>query len=172
MSRVNAILDEASELPVPEQRELALQLLERLEVADVPEATEPRVPGQIDGYWFGAGAEIPTLPPAYDPTGALLCDGGDGLYDGALCLDLVKLEGAWYPLSEAGRYAYAHSSSMLRDERVRFVPAGAPWATSVYEAAYADSLESVQVAASYGAEAQARCRLDYPTVRLKLRKLA
>lgn len=75
----------------------------------------------------------------------------------------------WYPLSEAGRYTYLHSSGLIYGERYRFVPRTQPWATEVYEAAdYGEFLEPAEVARLYGQEAAARARPDRKTVQFVL----
>jgi hypothetical protein len=89
-----------------------------------------------------------------------------------VCLDLVRVDTrsgfAWLPLSEAGRYTYAHSLGLLQKEPWRL----AIWdgaAVSLYEAEYANSLAPDLIAPLYGAEAQARARPDRPAVQLRIR---
>ena len=89
-----------------------------------------------------------------------------------MCLDLVRVDTrsgfVWLPLSEAGRYTYAHSLGLLQNEPWRL----AIWdgaAVIVYEAEYADSVAPDLIASLYGAEAQGRARPDKPAVQLRLR---
>jgi len=128
--------------------------------------------GQWSGYWLDPGRMPEAMPPAYRPTGAILRRVGEARRDELVCLDLVRVETrsgfAWLPLSEAGRYTYAHSLGLLQKEPWRL----AIWdgaAVSLYDAEYADALAPDLIAPLYGAEAQGRARPDRPAVQLRLR---
>jgi hypothetical protein len=130
------------------------------------------IDSQWSGYWLDPDRQPQATQPPYRPTGAILRRIGEKTRDEFVCLDLVRVETtdgfAWLPLSEAGRYTYAHSLGLLRKEKWRL----AIWngsALSIYEAEYADSLAPDQLAPLYGAEAQGRARPDRPAVQLRLR---
>ncbi len=128
------------------------------------------IPDQISGYWLAPRAEIPPVSPTYRPTGAVLPRPGSEEHE-FTCLDLVSVEYTWMPLSEAGRYTYAHSEGLLRDEPWRFVA----WRGDermVFEAHYDSSLEPETVSEVYGEEAARRRRPDRPAVQLRLRRLS
>lgn len=169
MSQVGTILDEARKLTPLEQRSLAEQLLARLE-GGVPQAATVKLGGQVEGYWLAPHESVREAAPRYRPTGALLPPPGQDLSDDVLCLDLVFLEGAWYPLSEAGVYTYAHSSALRGGERYRFVRAHVPWASEVYEVDLAEALEADLIASRYGLAAANQARHDFPAVQLQLHR--
>jgi hypothetical protein len=171
VDRLHAILGEVEKLSPAEQHALAERLALRLQ-GGVPVALQTAIPGQIDGYWIRADAGVPALRPGYEPTGALLPREREALRTGATCLDLVFVEDAWYPLSEAGVYTYAHSSGLLYGERCLFVRADVQWASELYEAAYDDAIDSETVGRLYGHEAELRTRPDHPTMQLRLRRIA
>lgn len=130
------------------------------------------IEGQWSGYWLDPGRASEATPPAYRPTGAILRRTGESRRDEFVCLDLVRVDTsggfAWLPLSEAGRYTYAHSLGLFQKEPWRL----AIWdsaTVTLYEAEYADSLAPELIAPLYGAEAQARARPDKPAVQLRLR---
>jgi len=138
-------------------------------------ALREEIDGQWSGYWLDPGRPAPLAPPTYRPTGAILRRIGETNRHELVCLDLVLVESVsgfvWLPLSEAGRYTYAHSLGLLQHEPWRL----AIWQSagvSVYEATYAESLSPSEIAALYGPEAQARARPDRPAVQLRLRRLA
>jgi hypothetical protein len=83
----------------------------------------------------------------------------------------VFIDGAWYPLSEAGLYTYAHSSGLVFGDRYRFVRADGSWGGEIYEVELADALEGGAVGEWYGHEAELRSFSDYPTVQLRLRRV-
>lgn len=135
-------------------------------------AMREEIDGQWSGYWLDLGREPPAVPPLSRPTGAILRRTGETDPDEFVCLDLVLVDSSrgfvWLPLSEAGRYTWAHSLGLLQGESWRL----AVWAGNavrVYEAAYADLLPPSQIGALYGAEAQDRARPDRPAVQLRLR---
>jgi hypothetical protein len=123
---------------------------------DVIARTE-ELDGQTAGDWFGPDEAI-THRTGW-PTGAVLCSGD-------LALDLVYIEHAWFPMSEAARSTYLHTAGLLAGRPWRFVTR-APAAT-VYRVGFGPSLTRRQVAATYGADAAERCRPDYPAVQLRL----
>lgn len=133
--------------------QLSPQILARREALD----------GQETGDWFGPGewnvhtADEP-IPTGW-PTGALLRAGD-------LALDLVYIERAWYPLSEAAIPAYLHSAGLKRGETWRFVTRSQPRA--VYRVRLGPSITRQQVAAVYGDDAAARTRPDHPTLQLRV----
>ena len=178
MRTIEDILQQASRLPPADRRRLIEELEERLDRehagngAEIVATTE-EIPGQVNGFWFAPDAEIPDVAPGYRPTGAVL-PRPDGSNEAELtCLDLVPIETAWLPLSEAGRYTYAHSEGLMRDERWRFRTIGSATAKAIaYEAVYAESLSTpAEVARLYGDEAARRSRPDRPIVQLRLRRL-
>jgi hypothetical protein len=112
------------------------------------------------------------VQPGYRPTGAILRRTGEASLDEFVCLDLVLVETTsgfiWLPLSEAGRYTYAHSLGLLQNEPWRL----AVWegdVVRVYQAEYAESLAPQAIASLYGIEAQERAHPDRPSVQLRLR---
>jgi hypothetical protein len=138
-------------------------------------ALREEIDGQWSGYWVDPGRQPPLVQPTYRPTGAILRRVGETNRHEFVCLDLVLVESAggfvWLPLSEAGRYTYAHSLGLLQHEPWRL----AIWegaSACVYEAAYAESLSPNEIATVYGPEAQGRARPDRPAVQLRLRRLA
>lgn len=126
-----------------------------------PMATRRDIPGQIEGYWIGPG--LPLIEPPGWPTGALLRSG-----DGALALDLVFVEQAWFPLSEAALYTYPHTTGLQGGERWRFLHKGS---AEAFEVAIGPSLTRGQVEQYYGREASARSRPEYKTLQLRLTPL-
>lgn len=141
--------------------------------AAAAQAVRDEIEGQWSGYWLDPGRPPSQARPTYRPTGAILRRVGESNRHDFVCLDLVLVESAggflWLPLSEAGRYTYAHSLGLLQREPWRL----AVWdgtTASVYDAEYAESLPPNEIATSYGAEAQARARHDRPAVQLRLRR--
>jgi hypothetical protein len=132
------------------------------------------IDGQWSGYWLDPDRDDqPTQlsRPGYRPTGAILRRVGEARRDEFVCLDLVHVETnggfIWLPLSEAGRYTYAHSLGLLHNEKWKF----AVWegaAVHVYKAKYDDFLPPGEIASLYGAEAQRLARPDRPAVQLRL----
>jgi hypothetical protein len=138
-------------------------------------AIREEIDGQWSGSWLDPDRQPPPTQPMYRPTGAILRRAGETRLDEFLCLDLVRVETAsgfvWVPLSEAGRYTYAHSLGLLQKDPWRL----AVWdgaAVHVYEARYAESLPAERIRVLYGAEAQGRARPDRPAVQLHLRLVA
>jgi hypothetical protein len=141
----------------------------------VAAAIHDEIAGQWSGYWLEPGRDVPSVCPAYRPTGGVLRRLGETDHADFVCLDLVLVESLnagflWLPLSEAGRYTYAHSAGLMRGEpgwRVAY------WngTVSVFGAEYTDSLGPREVAQFYGPEAFERARHDRPTVQLHLRRL-
>lgn len=120
------------------------------------------IPGQINGDWIDPGADLNAKSAGW-PTGALLRSG-----DGERALDLVFVESAWFPMSEAALYTYPHSAALQGGERWYFLTRGTD---EVFEIAIGPSLTKQQVAEQYGSEASSRCRSDYKTVQLLLKRL-
>lgn len=144
--------------------------------ADAASVLSEEIEGQWSGYWLDPDRNPEATPPRYRPTGAILRRIGEARRDELVCLDLIRVlirvetrSGyAWLPLSEAGRYTYAHSLGLLQKEPWRLtIWDGA--AVSVYDAEYAESLPPDLIAPLYGAEAQGRARPDRPAVQLQLR---
>lgn len=131
------------------------------------------IDGQWCGYWLDPARTPPQVRPTYRPTGAVLPRIGESNRNDFVCLDLVLVEAnegfIWLPLSEAGRYTYAHSLGLLQREPWRLVV----WEGNtrcVYDVEYAEPLFPTEIALRYGAEAQARARHDRPAVQLRLRR--
>ena len=120
------------------------------------------IPGQIDGDWIDPRADLNAKRAGW-PTGALLRSG-----DGERALDLVFVESAWFPMSEAALYTYQHSAALQGGERWCFLARGT---NEAFEIAIGPSLTKQQVAEQYGSEASSRCRTDYKTVQLLLKRL-
>jgi hypothetical protein len=119
------------------------------------------LPGQIDGDWYGPGEDVPSTPPTWDPTGALLVRGDHALL-------LVPVEFQWHPMSEAAIDTYLHSAEMRRGETWTFL---ARTPVQRFAVQMAEPLPSADaVAQRYGAEAAARARPDRPTVQVRLRR--
>ena len=170
MSQLDAILKEASELTPSEQQQLAERLLTR-HIGEALSAPAPQIPGQVEGYWFAEHQQPDAFRPLYRCTGAVLpVDGRLG--EEGLALDLVLLEGAWYPLSEGGLYAYAHTSALLRGERYRFIVADRDWPQTAFAVELAEPLAPEVVTERYGHEAGLRSRPSYLTVQLRLHRIA
>ena len=121
------------------------------------EAATEELSGQVLGDWFGPGEQ--GEPRRGWPTGAIL-------RAGELALDLVYLEHAWFPMSEAALYIYQHSSGLLASEPWRFVTRTQP--RTVFRVSLGPAISRQQVVDSYGADAGARCRDDQLTVQLRL----
>lgn len=126
-----------------------------------PMASSRDIPGQIEGYWIGPG--LPMIEPSGWPTGALLRSN-----DGERALDLVFVEQAWFPLSEAALYTYQHTTGLQGGELWRFLRKGS---TEAFEVAIGPSLTRGEVAQHYGPEASARSRPDYKTLQLRVTPL-
>ena len=140
--------------------------------AAIASAIHEEIDGQWSGYWLDPGRQPSPIRPTHRPTGAILRRRDEASLDEFVCLDLVLVETAggflWLPLSEAGRYTYAHSLGLLQNEPWRL----AMWegdTVRVYKAEYTESLMPQAILSLYGGEAQARARLDRPSVQLRLR---
>lgn len=139
-------------------------------LASTPTArTEPAVaelPGQLLGYWFEPGDDLPDARPDHDPTGAVLIAAqvdSDGASD---ALSLIRgPDGPWRPLSLAAVRTYFHSTGLVEGETWSFVVFRADGTRTVFECspplrpATLPELES-----KFGTQARARVRDDYPTV--------
>jgi hypothetical protein len=119
------------------------------------------IPAQIEGYWIQP--QSASAAPSGWPTGALLRTS-----DGTRALDLVFIERAWFPLSDAGLYSYPHTIGLQGGERWRFLRKGSDEA---FEVELGPSLTRDEVAERYGPEAASRSRADHKTVQLLLRPL-
>jgi hypothetical protein len=119
------------------------------------------IPGQISGDWIDRAD--PNAKRSGWPTGALLRSS-----DGERALDLVFVESAWFPMSEAALYTYQHSAALQAGERWCFLTRGT---NEAFEIAIGPSLTKQQVAEQYGSEASSRCRSDSKTVQLLLKRL-
>ena len=120
-------------------------------------AKSEEIAGQITGDWIAPGEEV--SPPTGWPTGALLRAGD-------CALDLVYIERAWYPLSEAAIHSYPHTKGMKQRERWRFVTRSEP--RVIYRVSLESPIMRKEVAATYGDEAATRTRPDHPAVQLRL----
>jgi hypothetical protein len=134
------------------------------------------IEGQWPGYWVEPGAD-PFVRPKYRPTGAVLRKRREPRSDQFECLDLVLVETPalgfmWLPLSEAGRYSYAHSLGLLHDEPWRLACWDVGDTVRVYEASYAEPMTYSTIAGHYGSEAANRARADRLTVQLRLRAIS
>ncbi len=171
MRRMDHVLQEARRLKPVERR----RLMEKLAQGSLePSVPKRAIAGQIEGDWLHADVEIPGSVPPYPPAAAVLPLPGSSLSNEFFALDLVPIEGTWRPLSDAGRYTYAHSDGLLRGEKWRFMtrPESAGTQPAVYEASYADSLTTAaELKQRYGKDVARRARDDQPTVQLKLRRL-
>lgn len=145
-------------------------------------AIREEIDGQWSGYWLDDGHQSPQTEPSYRPTGAILRRIGETSGNDFVCLDLVLVETpdgfVWLPLSEAGRYTYAHSLGLLQNQNQNQNQKQndgwrlAVWVDGVkseYDAAYAESLSPAELASLYGSTAHERARPDRPTVQLRLR---
>ena len=137
-------------------------------------AMRDEISEQWSGYWLEPGRATPQLRPESRPTGAILRRLGEVNPNEFVCLDLVLVETVdasfiWLPLSEAGRYTYAHSLGLLHGEPWRLAVWDGRAAIRVYEASYAASLSQPEIAKLYGVEPAERARPDRPTVQLRLR---
>ncbi|HWO21157.1 MAG TPA: hypothetical protein VNO30_20455 [Kofleriaceae bacterium] len=127
------------------------------------EVATREIPGQIEGYWLGPRSDPAQAPPKGWPTGALLRS-----EDGARALDLVFIERAWFPLSEAALYTYPHTFGLQGGEQWRFLCKDS---NEIFEVAIGPFLTADEVARHYGPEALARSRPSYKTVQLLLKVL-
>ena len=176
MPSVSTILDEARKLPAEQQRALVEELSAGLNGGARLESrlpgVEPRpIPGQIFGYWLGADDALPSVRPAWPPTGALLPAQGSTIADCPLCLDLVPFSEGWLPLSESGILTYEHSSELTYGEPYRFVCAEEAWREQVFRVEFADLVDCDIVSERYGHEAGRRAGDDRLIVQLKLERL-
>lgn len=121
-----------------------------------------KIANQIDGYWLRPQQAPSEAMLVGWPTGSLLVSG-----DGTMALDLVFVESAWYPMSEAALYTYSHSQGLSQGELWSF------WVKEtqeILEISLGASLSKTEVAAIYGREAAMRSRADHKTVQLRLRR--
>jgi hypothetical protein len=116
------------------------------------------LPGQLDGYWYGPGEEVPTRAPAWAPTGALLARGD-------LALVLVPVEFHWFPMSDAAIYTYRHTLGLQNHETWTFLTdEGATFNVQMAE----PLLHLQDIERIYGPEAASRARRDRPAVQVYL----
>ncbi|MFH0902900.1 MAG: hypothetical protein V2A73_19910 [Pseudomonadota bacterium] len=137
--------------------------------SDIVAASE-EVPNQKNGCWYSLASTPPTTLGC--STGAVL-PRPLSREDDFLCLDLVRMEDAWFPLSEAGLATYTHGQHLAeREGKTGFAMAsGSGGGIGLYEAVLAQPLRSRdEVMAFYGSEAARRSRPDRPTVQLHLRR--
>jgi hypothetical protein len=121
------------------------------------------IPGQLEGDWILAQSTSNTPKTAW-PTGALLLSD-----DRSHALDLVFVESAWFPMSEAALYTYTHSFGLMGGESWRFVARNT---NEVFEVSMGTLLTKQEVAVRYGREAALRSRPDYKTVQLLVRRIS
>jgi len=151
-----------------EKRKVIRELSSQLDMHIADEATShPDIPGQVEGYWFRSETEIPASKPAYNPTGAVLPAGR--LEDNVDCLDLVDIDGVWYPLSESGVHTYAHSGSLSYGQPYFFAPVST-WGT-LYKASLGSMEEPAQIGARFPSGAIQRARPDRKVVVLHLSRV-
>ena len=129
--------------------------------------------GQLSGYWLDR--DQPTTPrPTYEYTGAVLPRRNEADLVDFVCLDLVLVDAGpqfvWLPLSEVGRYTYAHSLGLIYGESWRFVIYDRGGVIQEYAASYDEALPQERIAYYYGNDAAMRARQDYPAVQLRLRR--
>lgn len=120
-------------------------------------ARSEELEGQTSGDWFGPGEQV--TPRTGWPTGALLRSKD-------LALDLVYIEQAWFPLSEAAIDTYVHTAGLAEGQTWRFVTRSQP--PTVYRVSLGPALTRQEVAATYGDDAAARARSDYRTIQLRV----
>lgn len=125
-------------------------------------ATTRDLPGQTDGDWMRLPSDSPSERATW-PTGALLRS-----RDGTRALDLVFVESAWFPMSDAALYTYQHSAGLQGGECWHFVTRES---NEAFEVTIGPSLTKQEVADQYGREAGERSRSDYKTVQLLLKRL-
>jgi hypothetical protein len=119
-------------------------------------ASAEEITGQVLGDWYGPDEQVEQRRGW--PTGALLRVEN-------LALDLVYIERAWFPMSEAALHTYQHSAGLLAGEPWRFVVRSS---RTVFRVSLGPAISHVEVANEYGADAGARCRKDKLTVQLRL----
>lgn len=116
------------------------------------------LPGQLDGYWYGPGEEVPMHAPAWAPTGALLVRGN-------LALVLVPIEFHWVPMSDAAIYTYRHTLGLQNHETWTFLTDEG----ATFNVRMADPLLHLQdMERVYGPEAASRAGRDRPAVQVSL----
>lgn len=116
------------------------------------------LPGQMDGYWYGPGEQIPAQPSPWDPTGAILPRWRSCACPRAARVPLV-------PVSDAAIYTYRHTIGLQNGEVWTFLSQSGTW----FSVQLAESLPRVaDVACIYGAEAASRARPDRPIVQVRL----
>lgn len=113
--------------------------------------------GQVLGDWLGPGEQVEHRHGW--PTGAIL-------QSADLALDLVYIERAWFPMSEAALYTYRHTAGLLAGEPWRFVARTHP--RTIFRVNLGPAISRELVVNRYGAEAGSRCRDDRLTVQLRL----
>jgi len=128
---------------------------------------QEELPGQVTGYWFGPREEIPPIVPGA-PTGAVLPALGK-MIDTEPCLDLIRVNYLWLPLSIAGAYTYAHSIGLQAGEKWRFVPSGENWPT-IFLGELLQPLAPDKIRPVYGTDADARARHDRSAIQICLRR--
>jgi hypothetical protein len=132
--------------------------------------SRPNIAGQISGFWFRPGQDVPQVEPQWLPTGALMPRLGERLAPGGVALLLVPIDRIWYPLSELGAYTYAHSEGLLRGEAWTFVPreaAGKPWPRP-FVATLGERLPPNCIEAMYGPDVAERARPDALALQVRL----
>lgn len=121
-----------------------------------------------EGYWIEPGDEIPSTPPGYEPTGAILLAptaGPDGFFD---ALDLIN-NGGWCPLSHAAVLTYLHSSGLADGETWHFVVFDNGTRTVFRCEPPLRGLDIAEVARLFGDVAAQLARPDWPAVLLRVR---
>lgn len=110
------------------------------------------LPGMVAGYWFEPSAVIPSRPPDYAPSSALLSAPSGGR---APALVLVERAGEWFPMSEAASLTYSFTRA---GAGVRFVAWG-PQGRLVQRSQFV-LVEAGTVGRLYGREVAVRCYGD------------
>lgn len=122
--------------------------------------------GQVAGYWFGPGREIPGEEPGYNPTGGIVPRVRGDLRLGELVLAIVPIDGEWRPATAEAVHTYSFTAGLAAGETWRFVPAiglaGVRW-PHVLRLELAEPISGGEIRDAYGdsASSRARPRVDY-----------
>lgn len=173
---VEKLFQAARALPTAERRKLLEHLAESLETEWHQAPVEAGIPGQLVGYWYASWETVPEEEPGFRPNGAILPAGPleAGLFH---ALDLVDIDGTWFPLSESALGTYAHTVALQSGEQFFFVPArlqpwsslSRSWRNGILVPELAGTLTQAEVRQMYGAQAAERARADRNTVQLAFR---
>lgn len=128
--------------------------------------------GQVAGYWFGPGRDIPAEEPSYNATGALIPRLKSTLVRGVQALGLVPIDGEWRILSTEAIHTYSFTSGLASGEKWVFVPRPLslepfPWPHRL-RIELSDPIRGSDVAAGYGDAAGARATASAGYVQFKI----